>query len=546
MKLFLINIGFQNKSVYFFLLACAILFSNTVVAQTNKILVQVIDSLTHRPLPYATVLRKDSDFISSTNIDGNCSFEVEKSSNPIEFTISHVGYHTKRLVLPEEKEIIVLLRPFVQILDTIEVNLRVPSKLEQRKARDILSAAHKNLQNNSKGYVAEGNFNHRMLENGQFVKLVDGRVLYSDKSSFSKVLNNPSTPLEEVEYLQKRTSFDFSVREPVFFTTNYSFYLDEFNFLLHNGLKYSRKSGMSSAVYSIVDSLVNDEFEMYKISIDLSYSRVDSLFGDMFVMAEMIYEIVKYKRLGGYLISSFTKNYISRRIKGDVNHSENNFFQIDLDNSKGDVLPLKISHLLYQNIIVGHDTTNIEAFHTIRFDKWEFLDSKVKKRGSQIIEAKYNPKYWEGVKVSQKEKIDLGKDLDIVEQFHISSQSDEFKHSQEKIYLNNLNHILNNSGAKKIYLIIWSDFSDIIEYFTKAPFLIPLNSITPVFVYIGKGMDERRWRFSCWGTDLMYFPNYYLPNLGNSLLEKGDYLPVFKIIENGKISLSQPTLIRFE
>ncbi len=89
------NIELTLNKIFFIVCFTLIIFSLNVNSQTYKISGKVIDNNTHEPLAFVNVVYGEKNLGTSTNIDGNFTFQTSK--NDVNLVFSYLGYSTKYL-----------------------------------------------------------------------------------------------------------------------------------------------------------------------------------------------------------------------------------------------------------------------------------------------------------------------------------------------------------------------------------------------------------------------------------------------------------------
>lgn len=526
------------KFIVGIIFSCFFLSTSIHGQGVNDTKYSIVDEISLEPIPFATIVSQNPNIITTSDHQGFFKFDFG-DLDALQISISYVGYKTKEVTIHKGHAQVITLATYTQMLDTVEVKVKEPSKKDMKYAQNILEAAFSDLKKQSRGFIAEGDYSHRIIENGQFVKLKDASISFRDKEGYGNIQKSPKKQSEEITFQELRSSLDHSVQEMVFFTNNFSFYIEEFNFLLHNGLKYAKHDWVGNAVYLLKDSVRDGSMIRYKISLDLSQQRSDTLFGDFFVLADMTFDISFDETSNRYTTHSMRKNYLSTRKKGLLIHKENNFFRIDLIVDEKNSLPEKIQHHLSQYIISGEDTTKIESSHYLTFHKW-ITDPKELKNNQFKSQLEYHKDFWLKYPHSSKEINDMGGWKSLEKEFQIQHDQKASDQRQEQLKLEKIQQLINGKSQKGIYLIFWKDIQDIRDLYTKTPYLIPLDKISPIFIYTGQNLNQNSWRRDCWTSDLMYFPNFYLSTSYMDLLEENMKPPVFKIIfPDGKSKVAE-------
>ncbi len=90
----------KNKTILTAMLVIIMGFTNLLAqdesANYHTINGVVKDSRTQRPIAFASVFILEDNIGTVTNLNGNFTLKVQKSSDATEFSISHLGYHTKK------------------------------------------------------------------------------------------------------------------------------------------------------------------------------------------------------------------------------------------------------------------------------------------------------------------------------------------------------------------------------------------------------------------------------------------------------------------
>jgi hypothetical protein len=479
----------------------------------------VYDSETKRAISQAQVQLQYSSIFTSTNDNGEFSLLLNANQAQGILVVSSTAYASQSIMLDGEEEFIsIMLKPFFFKLNEVKVK----SPIHNEDAKSLVEKAMKNIKKLTPSYKARAEYQHRMKENGNLVKLTEGQILVTDPVGFGKNKSEVSLS-ESIEFIEKRESLDHSFNRMGFKRSYYDTYFENFAFLLKNGLKYERKG--VAYLYFFEDSVRTKNYIDYTIT-GFDKSKIDSIsFQEFF---DLTFVIRQYDHEKALKILSFQMDYESTLTKKYLSHREKSHFLIVLKETNQRLAPKRMEHMLTQktNHGDGGEDINMQAFHSIEFKEVSFDKEKL---STELIKSdKYNPTYWQEKPLSIDTYKALSVYLDLSKQFKLQHNKEERNELQEQIDLAKIQkYIVSKKFRNDVRIIFWEDYKTLSAYH-----YLPdkRSSNDAPILFIGKFTDYRDWLFVINGGNYMYYPHFNLPKHYEELLpnkEMEKKLPIY-------------------
>ena len=496
------------------------LLTTCILAQQLLIKGIVLDSATRQPIPYATV--RCPELIKTLAANASGQFELSVDPNDRIF-VSCVGYESTSFIAANGDFTTLLLSPSVTEINQVTVFASKPSE----QAKRIVKKAFEHLTKHTGPFNATAYLTHAVKQNNQYVKMLDAQLAFREEKKYQGNVR-PEFVQEQVTYLQKRESLDFATDRADFQRTYFDFYLNDFAFLLKNGLKYALTSREYD--YFLEETTESEDEIRYQISA-FDKSTANKAFTEAF---DITYEIYVNKSSQEHFIKSYELNYKSLTVWKYLRHTENSFFKIHLQKAGENYVPENIEHFLVQT--TQYDSlskpSQVEAFHYLTFTPAATTKSK------PVKNIQYLSEYWADKPLDQKLSKDLSAQIDLEKQFSFQHILKEKITNQEKVSKAIIDKYIADNKDHNVYLVLWDKPEAIISFIT-CPEFIDHRKTRPVF--IGSIDSYRHWAFIIEGNGTMYYPQFNLPTLITSYLPTGTKPPGYILMKKSGEQVNQIT-----
>ena len=505
-------------------------------AQGQQIITgKVVDSETNEPIAFATVRLFSKPIGLATDIKGEFSFNVEGVGN-VEIICSSVGYNSVKLSYKKfiSAGSVIKLVPTSYVLDEVFI---YPDNKRKIPTQKLVKQAIKNLTQTCPPHRSTGYLQHYVKEDGKYSKITEAEIIINDPVGYGKKLP-PEVLRENVTYTQKRESLNNSIDKIDFKRPYFDNYINPFNFLLHNGLKY--KFGSDNYLYSIEDTLYFNDHVSYIISAKDRENMLspNQNLTEKFDMKFQIEEWPndKYE----FNITRFELNYLANSLYDGFQQIDTRTFTIDFKKSGNNYMPVSIEYILIQNTVwKNNPLLNGELFSYHKIDMYEVDFNAKNLRKVHPTNNRYNSAFWKNKPLDKNIVNDLSEVIPLANQFRAQHDYHEVSRLQDSVELNLLiKEIKVTQNSKYVYLVYWDSWEALMD-FREFNYWVSKKDIKLVFV--GSFLNRKNMFFIISGNDFSYFRHYNLPFSWQKSLKGGANLalPVYVLIDkNGKTTYS--------